>query len=170
VPVPSELKGIVFGDETVVTSEVAIVVDRGRITLSNMVVEHGAIKLHGKGLIERDGQEADVTVELEGGIPCAQLVAAATRTRVSGELGKMLAGLAGQATEGSVGITVGVEASTTNLLAAKIERKIGVGCGIKPGLGLKLPKLDELKDRLPPELRDKLPPELDVLLPREPAP
>lgn len=158
VPVPPELKGIVFGDRTVVTSELAIRADRGRITLSNMVVEHGAIKLRGEALIERDGEEAGVTATLKGSIPCAQLVAAATRTRVGGELGRMLAGLAGQATQGGVGITLEVEASTANLLGARIERRIGIGCGMKPGLGLKLPKLDELKDKLPPEVRDLLPP------------
>ncbi len=157
VPVPPELKGIVFGDQTVVTSDLAIRADRGRIALSNMVVEHGAIALRGEALIERDGEEAGVTATLKGSIPCAQLVAAATRTRVEGELGRMLAGLAGQATQGSVGVTLDVEASTANLLGARIERKIGVGCGIKPGLGLKLPKLDDLKDKLPPEVRDLLP-------------
>src|SRR5690606_30595429 len=109
-------------------------------------------KLAGAGTIDRHGDEAAIAMTLKGSLGCADLAAAATRTHVQGELGRVLGGLAGKALQGSVGFTVTLEADTANLLAAKVRPVIGVGCGLRPLSIDDLPKLPDL-----PELPDELP-------------
>jgi hypothetical protein len=63
---------------------------------------------------------------------------------------------------GSVGVRLQVDASTSNLPGGKVERSIGIGCGLKP---LTLEDLRALGDELFRGELSKLPEELGKLLP-----
>lgn len=156
VPVPRELGAFVFGDTTTMKTHAVIDAAFEKVALRDVAVTHGAVKLAGSGTIDRQGDEAAIEMVLKGNLGCADLAAAATRTHVEGELGRVLGGLAGKALQGSVGFTLTLTADTRNLLAAKVRPVIGVGCGLRP---LSLEDLPKLPDDFPklPEGLPKLP-------------
>jgi hypothetical protein len=175
VPVPRELSAFVFGDTTIVKTQIAIDSNFTSMRLDDIEAHHGAVKLFGAGTIDRRGTDALIDLTLKGSLGCSELAAAATRTHVPGEIGRALGGLAGKALLGSVGFTITIRADSRNLLAAKIGRQIGVGCGLRP---LSLDDLPKLADELPkvadelPNLPEKLPKMLENLpsLPLLPQP
>jgi hypothetical protein len=135
-PHPPELDGFVFGDLTTLDTALSIDAARDRITLTNTQVKAGKFELKGGGLIVREGQVASIDLELKGALPCDALAGAAAESRLGQLLGRA-SGRQGKLTalavvRGDVSVEVGVKARSDDFANAKVTRKIGVGCGLKP--------------------------------------
>lgn len=131
-PHPREIDGFVFGDTTTLSAKLRVDEARERADLSEVKVTAGAFKLGGTGSVFREDDHGAVRLDLTGNLPCSALAGAA----VDSHLGKALGGLAGQLArqlvKGSVGITVGISARSDDLENAKVTKKVGIGCGLKP--------------------------------------
>jgi hypothetical protein len=162
-PHPPELDGFIFGDTTTFDSRLKIDKDRRLVTLSDSRVTAGAFTLAGGGSIVRQERHATIKLSLSGKLPCPALAGAAAESRLGRVLGQLVGAAARKAMQGSVKVTVDIDGDTRNLPAARVERRIGIGCGLKP---LELPGLGELgklSAQLPP-LPSKLPELPDVKL------
>lgn len=130
-PVPREAQGFVFGDTTTLSTDVEISADRKTVSLTKTKVKHGAIELDGEGSISRGSTHAAIEMKLSGKVSCAALAKAAIKGGMGATLGPMAEQLASGAVKGSVEIRLVISADTRNLLGTKIERHLGVGCGIR---------------------------------------
>jgi hypothetical protein len=135
-PHPPELDGFVFGDLTTLDTALTIDAGRNRVTLTNTQVKAAKFELKGGGSIVREGQVAIVDVKLKGTLPCDALAGAAAESRLGQLLGRA-SGKQGKLTalafvRGEVTVDVGVEARSDDIANAKLTRKIGIGCGLKP--------------------------------------
>lgn len=131
-PHPVELDGFLFGDTTTVATGLEIAADRTRIVLRDTSVKAGRFELRGGGLVVTEGGRAHIELDLKGGIGCAALAGAAAGSRLGRTLGALVGAAARQALQGSVAVEVRVDADTRNLAGAKVDRRIGVGCGLQP--------------------------------------
>lgn len=185
-PHPAELDGFVFGDTTVVETNLTFSPDGKSVTLSGTRLTAGRFVLEGGGTLVRAPDAAELKLDLRGALPCDALASAAAESRVGRLLGRVQGGRAGsvarQAIGGSVGVRVQVTASTKDLAGASVRRSIGIGCGLKP-LSLEdvarlgetllpsdLSKLSEDVQKLTPKLPDGTPLIPSGLLPFPPVP
>ncbi len=151
-PHPHEIDGFVFGDLTTLDTKLSISDDQERVDLTETKVTAGAFKLGGGGSVVREEDHGRIKLELKGNLPCSALAGA----MADSYLGKLTGGLAGQLARqfvgGSVGITVRIDADTRDLPNAKIDKVIGVGCGLRPlKIGdIDLGKLPDFTKNLPP--------------------
>jgi hypothetical protein len=144
-PHPPELDGFVFGDLTTLATELTLDAGRNRLTLANTKVTAAKFELTGGGTIVREGQVASVDLALNGALPCDALAGAAAESRLGQLLGRA-SGKQGKRTalavvRGDVSVEVAIKARSDDLLNAKVTRKVGVGCGLRP---LSLAELLEL--------------------------
>lgn len=179
-PHPPEIDGFVFGKTTTFSSAFKVSEDRTHVDLSSTEVKAGRFKLQGDGEAQRYPDHARVRLQLKGHLGCVALAGAAADSH----LGRTLAGLAKRVIEktvqGSVAVTVKIDADTRDLDNAKVLKLIGIGCGLKP---LRLPTPEELEAfaKELPEFAGKLPdivgelpplpsglPELPSALPKPP--
>lgn len=135
-PHPPELDGFVFGDLTTLDTELRVDAARSRVTLTNTQVKAAKFELKGGGSIVREGQVVSVDVALKGALPCDALAGAAAESRLGQLLGRA-SGKQGKLTalafvRGEVTVDVAVNARSDDFSNAKVTRKIGVGCGLKP--------------------------------------
>ena len=158
-PHPFELDGFIFGDTTTFDSKFTLPKTRDRIMLTDSRLKAGNFELSGNGLLSRGSDHSEATLKLSGELPCSALAAVEAESRLAKLLGSAFAGkagrIAGQFVNGSVHIGLEMSADTRNLSAARIERTIGVGCGLRPL------SLAELRKLLPAdvfELLKNLPP------------
>lgn len=160
-PHPVELDGFVFGDTTTFETKLAMNRELTLITLTESRVVAGRFELKGGGSIRRDPTTARALLDLSGALPCDALAQAATESRLRRLLDLATTKKAGAAARrligGSVGVRVRLEADVQNLAAAKVERSIGIGCGLKP---VTLEELLAIGESLLPEELSKLPEEL----------
>lgn len=165
-PHPVELDGFVFGDVTVLETDLRFGSGLNDAALENTKVTAGKFALAGKGSVTRETDAARVRLDLRGALPCDALASAAAESRLAKLLGRAAGRKAGIAAlrlvGGSVAVRVQVDATTANLPEGKVERSIGIGCGLKP---LTLEDLRELGDELFRGDLSKLPEELGRLLP-----
>lgn len=148
-PHPPELDGFVFGRTTTVESKLAFAPDGKTLTLSETSVTAGRFVLKGGGTLVREPGELKVALALDGALPCDALAAAAAESRLGRLLGRLSGQkggkLAKQVVGGTVGVRVTVEGTTKDLAGAKVNRTIGIGCGLRP---LTLEDLRALGDTL----------------------
>jgi hypothetical protein len=160
-PHPVELDGFVFGDTTTFDTKLAIDPTLTEITLSESRVVAGRFELKGGGSIRRDATTAQALLDLSGALPCDALAQAATESRLRRLLDLATTKKAGAAARrligGSVGVRVRMQADIRNLADAKVERSIGIGCGLKP---VTLEELLSIGESLLPEELSKLPEDL----------
>jgi hypothetical protein len=165
-PHPVELDGFVFGDVTVLETDLRFGSSLSEAALENTKVTAGRFVLAGSGTVTREGDAARIRLDLRGTLPCDALASAAAESRLAKLLGRAAGRKAGIAAlrlvGGSVGVRLQVDASTVNLPDGKVERSIGIGCGLKP---LTLEDLRALGDELFRGELSKLPEELGKLLP-----
>jgi hypothetical protein len=158
-PHPPEIDGFVFGDMTTLDSKLLIAENKERVDLTETKVTAGAFKLGGGGSVVKEEDHGRIKLELKGNLPCSALAGA----MADSYLGKIMGGIAGQLARqfvgGSVGITVRIDGDTRDLEKAKIDKLVGVGCGLKP---LKIGDIDFKKF---PDL-SKLPPIPSGLIPK----
>jgi len=157
-PHPFELDGFIFGDTTTFDTKFTLPSTRDRITLSDSRLKAGKFELTGDGLISRGSDHSEATLRLGGDLPCSALAGVQAESRVGKLLGATLAGKAGKLAEKLVGGTVHVglelSADTRQLSAARVNRTIGVGCGLHP---LSLAELSKLLGTDVNELLKSLP-------------
>jgi hypothetical protein len=170
-PHPVELDGFVFGDVTVFETDLRFGSSLTEAVLENTSVTAGRFVLKGKGDVAGAADGARVRLDLRGTLPCDALASAAAESRLGKLLGRAAGRKAGIAAlrmvGGSVGVRVQIDAQTARLPDAKVERSIGIGCGLKP---LTLQDLRELGDELFRGDLSKLPEDLAKLLPPGPVP
>lgn len=130
-PLPREAQGFKFGDATTLSTDVEISADRKKVSFTKLKVTNGAFGLAGEGSVTRGKTYAGVKLNLSGAISCQALAKAALAAGLGARLGPMAERLAAGGVSGSVTVKLVIEADTRNLLGAKIERKLGVGCGIE---------------------------------------
>lgn len=146
-PHPRELDGIVFGTATHVETAFVVAKDDASVALDHAAVKAGAFKLTGKGLVTREGDHARIQLDLAGNIACTTLATSAAESRLGHVVGAWVASAAHKALQGSVGVVVKIDASTTDLEGAKVQKTIGIGCGLKP---VALPDVKLPDFQLPP--------------------
>ncbi len=129
-PLPRELRSFVLGDTSELSSDFAVSADRRRVALQNTQVKHGAMVLRGDGAVERAQGYARVKLKLTGAVRCTALAAAAARSHLGPRLGALLGGMARSTMQGSVAITLALDADSRDLAAAKLTRSVGIGCGL----------------------------------------
>ncbi len=157
-PHPFELDGFIFGDTTTFDSKFALPPTRDRITLTDSHLKAGKFELVGGGLLTRSSDHSEVSISLKGELPCSALASVEAESRLAKILGgqSALTAKAGQVAQkliaGSVAIGLAVHVDTRNVLAAKVERTIGIGCGLHP---LSLAELGKLFP-LPPDITELL--------------
>jgi hypothetical protein len=170
-PHPVELDGFVFGDVTVLETDLRFGSGLDEASLENTSVTAGKFVLEGSGNVAREADGARVTLDLRGTLPCDALASASAESRLGRLLGRAAGKKAGIAAlrlvGGSVAVRVQVDAKTAKLPDARVERSIGVGCGLKP---LTLEDLRALGDELFRGDLSKLPEDLEKLLPKGPLP
>ncbi|MEI9949216.1 MAG: hypothetical protein WDO74_09585 [Pseudomonadota bacterium] len=153
-PHPFELDGFIFGDTTTFDTKFALPVIRDRIVLTESRLKAGKFELSGDGLLSRGSDHSEATLNLSGELPCSALAAVEAESRLAKLLGGALAGKAGKLAEklvnGSVRVGLKLSADTRRLSEARIERTIGVGCGLHP---LSLAELSKL---LPADVNELL--------------
>jgi hypothetical protein len=170
-PHPVELDGFVFGDTTLLETDFRVGANLDDLRLEHTSVTAGKFVLSGSGNVTHEAEGARVRLDLRGALPCDSLASAAAESRLARLLGRAAGRKGGIAAfrliGGSVAVRVQVEASTAHLPDAKVERSIGIGCGLKP---LTLEDLRALGDELFRGDLSKLPEELGKLLPPGPLP
>jgi len=129
-PHPRELAGVLSPKRTALSAAIAVAADRSKVTLSDVVVKAGKFELKGNGTVTRARDHALALLELRGPIACADLARGVARERL-GVLGDLAGDAASGAVEGTVNVSVTVEADSRDLKAAKVKPKVGVGCGLK---------------------------------------
>ncbi len=144
-PHPFELDGFIFGDTTTFDTKFALPSTRDRITLTESRLKAGKFELRGDGLLSRGSDHSEATLNLGGDLPCSALAEASTESRLAKLLGTALAGKAGKFAEkivnGTVHVGLKLSADTRKLNEARMERTIGVGCGLHPLTVAELSKL-----------------------------
>lgn len=166
-PHPPELDGFVFGDRTVVDTELEVAADQKSVKLENTRVTAGAFALQGDGDVQRAADHARARMRLTGSLPCVALATAAADTRLGQHWASFTKQMVKKNLVGSVTVTVNLDADTRDLSSAKLLRSVGLGCGLKP---LRLPTAAELAEfsTALPGLIEELP-KLPLELPKLPA-
>jgi hypothetical protein len=146
-PHPFELDGFIFGDTTTFDTKFALPPTRDRITLSESRLKAGKFELSGGGLLTRSSDHSEANIALKGELPCSALASVEAESRLAKILGgtSELTAKAGKLAErligGSVAIGLSLHVDTRNVLAAKVARSIGIGCGLHPLTLAELAKL-----------------------------
>ena len=162
-PHPHELGGFDFGRRTTLDVKFSSDESRKAWRLAPLHVRAGGFQLAGGGRATLHGTSwhdgyVTANLRLTGNLLCSAVAQSAATAHTGSALGDLFGGVASHFIQGSVSVTLSVDADSRNLGDAKISRSIGVGCGLRP---LALPKgfpttLGELKgelDKLPEELR-----------------
>ncbi|MEO8906186.1 MAG: hypothetical protein ABI488_26625 [Polyangiaceae bacterium] len=144
-PHPFELDGFIFGDTTTFDTNFAMPAIRDRITLTESHLKAGKFELRGDGLLSRSSDHSEATLTLKGELPCSALAKVEAESRLATILTHDLNVKAGQLAErlinGTVTVSLKASLDTRNLAAARMDRSIGVGCGLHP---LSLAELSKL--------------------------
>jgi hypothetical protein len=166
-PHPVELDGFLFGNTTTFTSSFEVPADRTRVDLKNSRVRAGAFDLTGSGRIERQPDHATLRMSLGGNLPCAAVAASAAAAHTGSFLGSIVGAAARRVVDGSVAVGVTITADSRHLDAARVDRTIGVGCGLAPIAALGAEAIGRLPDRVR-QLAATLPlPSVGVPLPKD---
>jgi hypothetical protein len=178
-PHPPELKGYAFKDTT--RLDVTFTGDPllNVADLSVIQLVNGDIALLGNGRVERTSEGAKIRADLSTHLDCITLAKGFAATEVGGALGAWGQKNAAKALRGSVAVRVQLDADTEHLAEAKVVKRIGIGCGLRPltleellSLGLPPPPEPKTIERIVKQLprADRLPklpsllPSLDELL------
>jgi len=135
-PHPFELDGFIFGDTTTFDTKFTLPATRDRITLTESRLKAGKFELTGGGLLSRSSDHSEASLNLSGELPCSALAVVEAQSRLAKLLGSQLATKASKLAEkivnGTVRVGLAFSADSRKLSESKIERTIGVGCGLHP--------------------------------------
>jgi hypothetical protein len=154
-PYPPELKGYRFADTTTLRTQFVLDPLWLVAELRGIELKTGDLSLVGNGRIERELVSARLRAELETTLDCVTLARGYSTDEIGGGLGQWGARNAPKAIRGSVAVKVQIDADSGKLADAKVIKRIGIGCGLRPMsvvdlLNLGLPPLPDRKtiDRL----------------------
>lgn len=136
-PVPRELAGLVYDTSPHLWGNLTSNRTYTKFEAPKVQFETGALRMKGKGTVERDGVQTRWQATMQGPLPCDAIVSAAARVHLQGtplgkELGDAAAKISRKALKGSVNIMVALDAESTDLAAAKLVKSVGIGCGLQP--------------------------------------
>lgn len=131
-PYPPELKGYRFADETSMRAQFEIDPLWLIAELRSIELRTGDLSLAGHGRIDRDLLSARLRAELTTTLDCVTLAKGWATEAVGGQLGQWGAKNAPKAVQGSVSVRVQVDADSNRLSEAKVAKRIGIGCGLRP--------------------------------------
>jgi hypothetical protein len=168
-PHPPELDGFPFGSSTRVDVRFTASRTPSAVELARIAVTSGAFELVGNGLVRLSlPEDASIQARLRGQIPCAAIAGAVAGSKLGRTYGNWVHSHASQLVQGSVDVTVELDADVSAIEQAKLVKRIGVGCGLRPltigqvlNLGLPpLPDADTLRhlEQQMPRLGIHLPP------------
>jgi hypothetical protein len=180
-PHPPELQGFDFGKSTRVDSTFRMDAALATLDLLDTRLTAGEFKLAGHGKAHRtESLSARVQLELKGHLACASLASALATSKLGQSYGQWVMRNANKVVQGSVDVTVQVDADSKAINQAKVAKVIGVGCGLKPLTIRQLLTLDlppppdwELVRKLGkdiPNIGGKLPGFTNLNLPELPTP
>jgi hypothetical protein len=158
-PVPRELAGLVYDTSPHLWGTLNSNRTYKKFDAPKVNFETGALRMKGKGSVERDGIQTHWQATMQGPLPCDAIVASAARVHLQGvplgkELSEAATKISRKALKGSVNIMVALDAESTDLAAAKLVKSVGIGCGLQP---LPVPDLGSLPEVLLkdlPQLKD----------------
>jgi hypothetical protein len=175
-PYPPELKGYHFADTTTLRAKFEVDPLFLAVELRGIELQTGDLSLTGHGRIDRELFSARLRAELATTLDCVTLARGYASEEIGGELGQWGAKNAPKAIRGAVSVKVQVDADSSRLDAAKVKKRIGIGCGLRPMsiedlLNLGLPPIpdpktvERLVKQIPPETVISHLPTLPNLLP-----
>ena len=144
-PLPPELKGYRFADKTSIIAQFDVDPLWFAMELRGIEMRNGEISLTGHGRIDRALYSLRLRAELATTLDCVTLARGYAHDELGGDLGKWSARNAPKAVRGSVGVRIQVDADSSRLAEAKLVKRIGVGCGLRP-----MSPIDLLNLGLPP--------------------
>ena len=130
-PHPKELDGIVHGRTTKIGATLELLPDLGKLDLTHITVDAGALHLKGKGNVLREGFSARARVNLDGNIPCSEIGASVVGAHVGGWVGDILRGVTRMGVAGTVKVRVTADVDTKALAAAKLDQVVDMGCRLR---------------------------------------
>ncbi len=148
VPHPPELAGFDFGKTLSVVSQFSLDPELSRAELSAVSLKAGAFTLRGNGRLLRKDWTIIAKLDLATSLSCAVLAAGLAETHLGAEVGAWARRNAKRAVSGAVDVRVQIEADSSHLEKAKVVRRLGIGCGLRPTsleelLTLELPPLPD---------------------------
>jgi hypothetical protein len=131
-PYPPELKGYRFADTTTLRAEFELDPLLLAVVLKGIELRTGDLALLGRGRLDRELFSARLRAELDATLDCVTLAKGYAAQEIGGELGKWGARNAPKAVRGAVSVKVQIDANTSRLEDAKVVKRIGIGCGMRP--------------------------------------
>jgi hypothetical protein len=119
-----------FGNTTVLETQLLISEDRQQVTLTNSRVSSGAFVLNGAGTIQRENTHAAIQMRMSGSIPCTSLASSAAVARLGDTAGRLLGSLAKRTLAGSVRVSASIKADTRSLASAQVTHDVELGCTV----------------------------------------
>jgi hypothetical protein len=131
-PHPAELAGYRFADTTAL--QVRFTVDPLFLAanLDFIELKSGDIALLGHGKIDRELASLRLRAELAATLDCVTLARGYANERVGGALGEWGSRNAVKAIRGNVQVHVQLDVDSAQLERARVVKRIGVGCGLRP--------------------------------------
>jgi len=131
-PYPPELKGYRFATETTMRTQFEVDPLWFAVELRGIELRTGELSLVGHGRIDRELLSARLRADLSTTLDCITLAKGYATDAVGGELGQWAAKNAPKAVRGSVAVRVQVDADSNRLSQAKLVKRVGIGCGLRP--------------------------------------
>lgn len=161
-PYPPELKGYRFASTTKLRAQFEIDPLWMAAELRGIELRTGDLALTGHGRIDRELFSAHARVELGTVLDCVTLAKGYAIDSIGGALGQWGANNAPKAIRGGVSVQVQIDADSSRLDEAKVVKRMGIGCGLRPMsltdlLNLGLPPIPDPKtverliQQVPPE-------------------
>jgi hypothetical protein len=144
-PHPNELKGYAFKDESLFIATLQSDPLYSTIDIPIIQLSNGDLKLVGVGRMERMARGAKIIADLSAILDCVTLAKGFAKDDIGGALGQWGQRNAKKAVRGSVDVRIQLDADTTQWNDAKVVKRIGFGCGLRP-----LSLVDLLTLELPP--------------------
>jgi len=132
VPHPPELAGFDFGKSLQIVSNFSVDREVSQAELSAVKLSAGAFTLRGHGRLRRKGWTVGAQLDLGTRLSCSELAAGLAATHLGAEVGAWARRNARRAVSGAVDVRVQLEADSTRLEQAKVVRRLGIGCGLRP--------------------------------------
>lgn len=144
-PHPPELAGYKFEKSTHLTLTFSSSPLYTTFELPLIKLTNGDLEMRGNGRVERQDLSAHVVAELSTLLSCVTLAKGFATTDLGGTVGAWAAKNASKTVRGSVSVKVQIDADTRHPADAKVVKRVGIGCGLRP-----LALVDWLSLGLPP--------------------